>query len=236
MINGTLSTRPDKWTETDLRLLLSLYYLLPFSAGDDASVINDELSVLLNRSRSSIDRQWRNVDDLVRREGSGNISKSLKSLVEETRNDPLKAIRNGIPLFGGNRRIISESAKEITDLVLNVIPTTTRALDLLSPDSFLVLLRIIWISPGFALSEAPYFKDSRAEIASALRLSLDDSLDLFKSVYCLRCRCLSSPDQLLGNAYSRFHDCLSLTPAETREMVISSCNRNRWYVWMYLKI
>jgi len=234
MSNDISHARADKWTESDLRLLLSLYYLLPFSAGDDESDINEELARLLKRSRSAIDRQWRNVDDLVRRNGAGNISQLLRDLVEETRDDPTIAVRYGVPLLSGSKRIAAIAAKETTNLVSSVIPNSTSSLDFLSPDSFLVLLRIIWVSPGFALSENQYFNESRTEIVEKLRLSIGDPLDLFKVIYCLRCRCLSSSDQLLGAAYKRFYDSLSLSPAEIRERVTSSCAFNRWHVWTYI--
>lgn len=73
------------WTIEELRVLAAIYFNANFSIGDDARDECRAIADCFGRTPSSIDRQWRNLDAVVKGKPSYNIGK----LVRQTASDYL---------------------------------------------------------------------------------------------------------------------------------------------------
>lgn len=73
------------WTIEELRVLAAIYFNAKFSIGDDARDECRAIADCFGRTPSSIDRQWRNLDAVVKGKASYNIG----NLVRQTANDYL---------------------------------------------------------------------------------------------------------------------------------------------------
>lgn len=73
-----MTVRRD-WTEDELRVLVAIYFNANFSVGDDARDECRTIAACFERNAAAIDRQWRNIDAVVKGK-PGNIGQ----LVRET--------------------------------------------------------------------------------------------------------------------------------------------------------
>ena len=72
-------TARRNWTEDELRVLAAIYFNANFSVGDDARDECRTIAACFERNAAAIDRQWRNLDAVVKGK-AGNIGQ----LVRET--------------------------------------------------------------------------------------------------------------------------------------------------------
>jgi len=73
------------WSTEELRVLAAIYFNASFSIGDDARDECRAIADCFGRTPSSIDRQWRNLDAVVKGKATYNIG----NLVRQTANDYL---------------------------------------------------------------------------------------------------------------------------------------------------
>ena len=76
------------WTDSELAVLVAAFFRNDFSAGDDEHVENHELAAALGRSRAAVDRQWRNVADLVEHKKVLHVGSNVADAVSEYARDP----------------------------------------------------------------------------------------------------------------------------------------------------
>lgn len=76
------------WEDSELAVLIAAFFRNEFSAGDDGHVENHELAAAFGRSRAAVDRQWRNVADLVERKNVLHVGDNVAKAVSEYARDP----------------------------------------------------------------------------------------------------------------------------------------------------
>ncbi len=233
------SSRDASYSELECELLLGLYYALPFSEGDDDSDVNRIVSMALRRKSASVDRQWRNVDLVVRgpalNKKPHKVAKSLIDRVVAHRAEPVDAIASALRLsesYPPIRELFRFVESHLVDscLVENIDEDW-----LLDEEFFRVLLRLVWLEPRLAVSNDGVIRQRLEEIAELIEIEPKSLGDLCKVVYSLRCvsRCEK------GDAYADFFDLhlesLRLPPLELRLIAESICETRRWHLWTYLR-
>lgn len=76
------------WEDSELTVLIAAFFRNEFSAGDDEHVENHELAAAFGRSRAAVDRQWRNVADLVEGKNVLHVGDNVANAVSEYARDP----------------------------------------------------------------------------------------------------------------------------------------------------
>lgn len=76
------------WTDSELAVLVAAFFRNDFSAGDDEHVENHELAEAFGRSRAAVDRQWRNVADIVEHKKVLHVGSNVAEAVREYARDP----------------------------------------------------------------------------------------------------------------------------------------------------
>ncbi len=76
------------WSIEELRVLIAIYFNSSFSIGDDARDECRAIADCFGRTPSSIDRQWRNVDAIVKGKGSYNVGALLKQVTNDYLSHP----------------------------------------------------------------------------------------------------------------------------------------------------
>lgn len=71
-----MTARRD-WTEDELRVLAAIYFNADFSVGDDARDECRTMAACFERNAAAIDRQWRNIDAVVKGK-AGNIGQLVR--------------------------------------------------------------------------------------------------------------------------------------------------------------
>jgi hypothetical protein len=71
----------QNWTEDELRVLAAIYFKADFSLGDDERDECRTIAACFNRSAAAIDRQWRNMDAVVKGKSGMNIGKLVSDTV-----------------------------------------------------------------------------------------------------------------------------------------------------------
>ena len=127
-------TARRNWTEDELRVLAAIYFKADFSLGDDERDECRTIAACFDRSASAIDRQWRNMDAVVKGKTGMNIGKlvtetvtgylthpagfaQLAALICEEQGWPLvDLIRHGYQTTA-NKPIVQEKDDEIGDML-----------------------------------------------------------------------------------------------------------------------
>lgn len=65
------------WTEEEYVVLIAIFTRSDFSAGDDSSPVCMNISIAFGRVPGTIDRQWRNIKDLLNNKNVGKIGAGL---------------------------------------------------------------------------------------------------------------------------------------------------------------
>lgn len=83
---GSGNTREDEarrnWTLEELRVLAAIYFNASFSIGDDGRDECRAIADCFGRTPSSVDRQWRNIDAVVKGKG-GNIGNLVRQVASD---------------------------------------------------------------------------------------------------------------------------------------------------------
>jgi hypothetical protein len=85
------SSTPDDrriWTDDELAILVVAYQHNEFAAGDDRREENARLATSLGRTPAAIDRQWRNIDDVVGGKEVLHVGDNVVAAVEAYERDP----------------------------------------------------------------------------------------------------------------------------------------------------
>ena len=77
------------WSIDECRVLVAVYINSSLSIGDDGRNEAREIVDAFKRSPSSIDRQWRNIQDILRETSISNVGARLKRSVYEYLQDPM---------------------------------------------------------------------------------------------------------------------------------------------------
>ena len=65
------------WTDEECVVLIAIFTRSTFSAGDDNSPVCNEISTAFGRGPGTIDRQWRNIKDLLNNKNIEKIGSGL---------------------------------------------------------------------------------------------------------------------------------------------------------------
>ena len=65
------------WSEEELVVLVAIFSCSSFSLGDDDQPLCRDVAKEFGRSRGTIDRQWRNIKDLLNNKNVGKIGAGL---------------------------------------------------------------------------------------------------------------------------------------------------------------
>ena len=76
-----MGTRRE-WTEAEVVVLCAIFVTLGFAAGDDERPECRKIAAVLQRSRGTIDRQWRNVKDYLANLECKKVGDSVKYWAE----------------------------------------------------------------------------------------------------------------------------------------------------------
>lgn len=231
----TPASSGQRWDDQSLRILLGLYYWLPLASGDDSNETNRVVARCLNRKRSSIDRQWRNVKDWVR--GAGNVkgpTRTFAPIFEEVRDVPALAVAYGRDLAQTCHSDLANcfprpGELDFSDFREEAFTPEPDVIDLL-------MLRLTWTRPDLAL-RAP--TDATAE----------------KSWTWIGQQCQRRPEEMRNRARLAYaaanRVCLDHVPvAEMRKRLLKFIEGDplvlqtsaqdlalaqNWHIWTYLK-
>lgn len=84
----TTGGRGMVWTDDELTVLFAIQVNQPFKAGDDSQAINHRIASELGRRPGAIDRQWRNLKNvLYGLADPGNVSAGVVDIVDHYKGD-----------------------------------------------------------------------------------------------------------------------------------------------------
>lgn len=83
MPSDSAPERSRNWTIDELRVLAAIYFNASFSIGDDARDECRAIADCFGRTPSSIDRQWRNLDAVVKGKASYNIGNLVRQVATD---------------------------------------------------------------------------------------------------------------------------------------------------------
>lgn len=75
--------RTPNWSVEELRVLAAIYFNAQFAIGDDARDECRAIADCFGRTPSSIDRQWRNLDAVVKGKGNYNIGQLVRQVASD---------------------------------------------------------------------------------------------------------------------------------------------------------
>lgn len=76
------------WTEDELTVLAAVFFKGSFSLGDDARDECQTIAACFGRTAASIDRQWRNMDAVLKNKSGVNVGKLVRITVQRFLSDP----------------------------------------------------------------------------------------------------------------------------------------------------
>ena len=76
-----------KWSEDQCLVLVTLFLLSEFREGDDNHDFNLKISTYFERSRSSVDMQWRNIKCFLNDERNRSVSANIRKWIVFGLND-----------------------------------------------------------------------------------------------------------------------------------------------------
>ena len=85
-----------KWTYEELAVLVTIYFHNDFAIGDDGRSECQLMADSFGRSTSAVDRQWRNVDSIVKSKPAFNVGALVRETVVGYLNNPV-----GVESFAG---------------------------------------------------------------------------------------------------------------------------------------
>ena len=78
------------WTQDELTVLTVIFFQSDFSAGDDGGSMCLQMADAFNRTPSSVDRQWRNIRDVIIEKPNTHIGALVRSAVAKYQADPVR--------------------------------------------------------------------------------------------------------------------------------------------------
>lgn len=225
------------WSEDSLRILLGLFYCRPLNECDDRHEINFLVSTQLGRSPQSIDRQWRNVQTLVRgRRGNlGNISQTLKRLVEDHRDDPVNVIEEG-------KKLAEELDQDFSGLfpeqmALDSSPFSDSCSPNPEPDLDPVLFQIVWHNPKLVLLRKSLSHEDWKWVGRQMSNDPGRLRNRARTIYAVMNR-IELSNKKMESARESLVDILGTGPLpldKLKEDADRACLTNGWVVYAYTR-